>query len=101
MKRPVSLVASLALAAVAGACGAAEAGRAEFTEICLDRMGGAQEKCSCYVASIEKELSPENFARVAQAAYDNRRFNGMLPAQVSTDPAIGSAVQTATMSCFV
>ena len=101
MERRVSLVTPLALALVAGACGAAEAGRAEFIEICLDRTGGAQEKCSCYVASIENELSPENFARVAQAAHDNRRFNGMLPAEISSDPAIGSAVQTATMSCFV
>jgi len=101
MKRPVSLVASLVLAVSASACGAAEAGRAEFTEVCLDRMGGAQEKCSCYVASIEKELSPEDFARVAKAVHENRRFTGMLPAHVSSDPAISPVVQTATMSCFV
>jgi hypothetical protein len=101
MKRPVSLVVSLGMAvAVASACGAAKAGKTQLTEVCLDRMGGSQTNCSCYVEAIEKELSPELFQRVAQGAYDNRRYSGMVPAEVSNDPAIGSALQTATSTCF-
>jgi hypothetical protein len=38
---------------------------------------------------------------VAQGAYDNRRFSGMVPVEVRRDPMIGAALQTATMSCFV
>lgn len=101
MKRPVSLVASLGMGmALASACGAAQAGKTQLTEVCLDRMGGSQANCSCYVEAIEKELSPELFQRVAQGAYDNRRYSGMVPAEVSRDPAIGSALQTATTTCF-
>ncbi len=101
MKHHVSLVASLGVALiVASACGAAKAGKTELTEVCLDRMGGSQANCSCYVEAIERELSPELFQRVAQGAYDNRRYSGIVPAEVSRDPAIGSALQTATTTCF-
>ena len=86
MKHPVSLVASLGLTAVlVGACGGTTAGKVELTEVCLDRMGGSQTKCSCYVDAIEKELSPDLFARVAMVS------GGMTPLV---------ALQTATMSCF-
>lgn len=101
MKRPVSVVASLGLAVVfASACSAAKAGKTELTEVCLDRMGGSQANCSCYVEAIERELSPELFQRVAQGAYDNRRYSGMVPVALSSEPAIGSALQAATASCF-
>ena len=92
MKRPVSLVASLGLAVVmASACSGAKAGKTELSEVCLDRMGGAEANCSCYVQALEEGLSPELFQRVAQGAYDNRRYSGMVPVALSSDPAIGSA----------
>jgi hypothetical protein len=100
MKRPVSVVASLGLAVVVASACAAQAGKAELTQVCLDRMGGSQANCSCYVEAIERELSPELFQRVAQGAYDNRRYSGMVPVALSREPAIGSALQTATTACF-
>jgi hypothetical protein len=101
MKRPVSVVASLVVAAAAtSACGGAKAGKTELTEVCLDRLGGSAANCSCYVEAIERELSPELFQRVAQGAYDNRRYSGMVPVALSSEPAIGSALQAATTACF-
>jgi hypothetical protein len=104
MNRPVSLVASLLIATampvtLAG-CGAAPAGKAEFASVCLDRMGKQQEKCSCYVDTIEKELSPEQFAAVAKGAQENRRMSSMLPESLMSQPAVSEAVLSATTQCF-
>jgi hypothetical protein len=100
MKRPVSLVASLLMVGtLAAGCGAAKAGKAELAQVCADRMG-SQPKCACYVDSIEKGLSPEQFAQVAQGAFDNRRMSGMVPSPLMADPAIGSVLADATTSCF-
>src|SRR5262249_29497129 len=49
VKRSVSLVASLVLAVAVSGCGAVKATKAEFTQVCLKRLGNAQAKCSCYV----------------------------------------------------
>jgi hypothetical protein len=81
-------------------CGAAPAGKAEFASVCLDRMGKQQEKCSCYVDTIEKELSPEQFAAVAKGAQDNRRMSSMLPESLMSEPAVSDAVLSATTQCF-
>jgi hypothetical protein len=106
MKRPVSLVASLLVASAMSAtfalagCGAAPAGKAEFASVCLDRMGNKKEKCSCYVDTIEKELSPEQFAAVAQGALENRRMSSMLPESLMSQTAVSEAVLSATTQCF-
>ena len=104
MNRPVSLVASLLIAAAMPAtlagCGAAPAGKTEFASVCLDRMGNQQAKCSCYVDSIEKELTPEQFAAVAKGAQENRRMSSMLPESLMSQPAVSDAVVNATTACF-
>jgi len=100
MKRPVSLVASLLMVGtLAAGCGAAKAGKAELAQVCTDRMG-SQIKCGCYVDSIEKALTPEQFAQVAQGAFENRRMSGMMPAALMSDPSIGGAIADATTACF-
>jgi hypothetical protein len=68
----------------------------------MERMGGVQEKCDCYVASIEQALPPDQFARLAQGAHDNRNYAGAdwLPNDVSRVPAISTALHQATVSCL-
>ncbi|HVY88656.1 MAG TPA: hypothetical protein VG942_07300 [Hyphomonadaceae bacterium] len=100
MKRPVSLVASLVLVIAAGGCGAAKATKADFAQVCLQRLGNAQAKCTCYVDSIEKALSPEKFATVAQGVYDNRQFTGMIPESVMGDAQISGAITDANTACL-
>ncbi|MDZ4759546.1 MAG: hypothetical protein SGJ21_00550 [Alphaproteobacteria bacterium] len=103
MKRPVSIVASLlAFSSVLSACGASAAGKTEFTEVCLSRMGNSQEKCGCYVSSIEAALTPEQFARLAKAAHDNRQYSGSswLPQSVHADTEISDALSSATATCL-
>jgi hypothetical protein len=100
MERPVSLVASLLMVGMlVAACSGAKAGKAELAQVCTDRMG-SQTKCGCYVDSIEKGLTPEQFAQVAQGAFDNRRMSGMVPAPLMADPSIGGAIADATTACF-
>jgi hypothetical protein len=100
MKRPVSLVASLLMVGMlAAGCGAAKAGKAELAQVCAERMG-SQTKCACYVDSIEKDLTPEQFAAVAQGAFDNRRMTGMVPTSMMSDPTIGGVLASATTACF-
>lgn len=102
MKRPVSLLASLGLGlAMLGACAAEAAGKDEFAGICAKRMGSV-EKCGCYVDSIEKTLSPDQFARLAKGAHQNRDYSGAdwLPSSIRMEPAISDALSTATQTCF-
>ena len=65
-------------------------------------MGGAQQKCDCYVASIERALSPDQFAQLARGVHDNRNYAGSdwLPNNISRIPAISSAIRDATASCL-
>lgn len=103
MKRPVSLVVSFLMAtampaALAG-CGAAPAGKTELASACVDRMGN-QQKCSCYVDSIEKELSAEQFAAVARGAQENRRMSSMLPESLMSQRDVSDAMHNATTACF-
>ena len=105
MKRAVSLVAFFLvgvapLASGLAGCGGVKAGKTEFADICLDRMGGKKERCICYVDTLEKELPPDVFASIAQGAYDNRRMNGMLPENLMSQEVIGSALADATKACF-
>lgn len=102
MKRPASLGASLGLALVlVGGCAADAAGKDEFAGVCTQRMGSA-EKCSCYVDTIEKSLSPDQFAALAQGAHANRDYSGAswIPNTLRADPVISEALSEATQMCF-
>ena len=102
MKRLVSGVASLALVmAMAAACSAAKAGKAEFSEVCMQKMGGSQAKCSCYVDSVMAGLEPDQFSKAAQAVFDNRQDVGMVPEALQRDTVISTALNTAAKACFV
>jgi hypothetical protein len=102
MTHRVSLAASLVLAcALPAACDASRPGKTEFVEVCVQKMGGAaQERCTCYVDSILAEVSPDQFFATAEAVVDNRRFTGLIPEQVRRDPAVNTAIATATNSCL-
>lgn len=101
MKRPVSLVPFVLAAGLLAGCGGAKAGKAEFAQICAKRMASV-EKCGCYVDSIEKALTPEQFATLAEGAHQNRDFAGAgwLPVKVQSDQAIAGALTAATTACF-
>jgi hypothetical protein len=104
MKRHVSLGASLvgvgALALLAAGCGKPP-GKADLAQACMQRMGGVQQKCDCYVASIQQALSPDQFNVLAQGARDYAGYAGdWLPNNVSSIPAISTALQQATVSCL-
>lgn len=68
----------------------------------MQRMGGVQQRCDCYVATIEKALTPDQFTELAKGAYDNREYAGAdwLPNNVRSVPAISTALQTAATSCL-
>ncbi len=94
MKRPVSLAASLISAVLLAAlptagCSAAKTpGKEDVAQACMERMGGVQQRCDCYVATIEKSLTPDQFTQLAKGAYDNRNYAGAdwLPNNVSSIP---------------
>jgi hypothetical protein len=99
MKRPVSLVASLALAlGTMSGCGGA-AGKSQLAEVCSAKMSSTQ-KCSCFSDALEKGLSAEEFTKVAQAIDDNKRFNGLLPSTLSSDPSLSAKINDASQACF-
>lgn len=101
MKRPVSFVSLVLAAGLMAGCGAQAAGKAEFAEVCTERIGSA-EKCACYTDSVEKGLSPELFSRVATGAHQMRDMAGSdwIPATVTKEPAISAALAEATTACF-
>lgn len=102
MKRPVSFVASLSVSlGFLAACGAEAAGKEELANVCQQRMRSA-DKCACYIDSIEKALSAEQFARVASGAHDNRTYSGAdwVPNSVRRDQVVNAALDDATRTCF-
>lgn len=102
MKRPVSLVASLLLAlGMAAACSGATVGKTEVAGVCNSKMGSAQG-CACLADALEKNLTPEEFTRVAKGIDENKRYSSdMLPSHLSNDAKIGEVFAVATTSCFV
>jgi hypothetical protein len=102
MKRHAWLVASLVAATtLAASCGGKPPGKADLAQACMQRMGGVQQKCDCYVASIEKALPPDQFNQLAQGARDYAGYSGdWLPNNVSSIPEISTALHQATLSCL-
>lgn len=100
MKHPVSLVACLVLASAMAAACSAQAGEAEFSQVCMEKMGGSQAKCACYVKSVLAELTPDKFNKFAQGVVDNRRFAGLMTEALENDQAISAAASNATKTCF-
>ncbi len=99
MKRPVSLVASLAVAlGTLIACSADAAGKDELASVCGEKAGSSLD-CSCFTTALETSLQPEQFARVAQAIDENRRYTGFIPANLADDASIGATITQAQMSC--
>jgi hypothetical protein len=99
MKRPVSVVASLAFAiGTLVACSADAAGKDELASVCGEKAGRSID-CSCFTTALETNLQPEQFARVAQAIDENRRYTGFIPASLADDAALGATITQAQMSC--
>lgn len=101
MDQRVSAVASLvAVTAFLGGCGQA-AGKAELTEVCLDKFGGKTEMCNCFVNNLEASLNEAQFAELSQAVYDNRRFSGdWIPGTIRTQPEFRMVIGDANTACL-
>lgn len=99
MKRSVSGLASLAIAlGTLGACSADAAGKDELASVCGEKAGRSID-CSCFTTALETNLAPDQFARVAQAIDENRRYTGFIPANLADDVTVGATITQAQMSC--
>lgn len=99
MKRPVSLVASLVtVLGMLSACGEAAVGKEQLASICGEKAGNTVN-CSCFTDQLEANLAPEQFARVAKAIDDNRRYNGLVPSEIANDGSLGDSVTQAQLTC--
>jgi len=102
MKRPVSLVASLAFAlGMLAACGGeAAVGKEQLATICGEKTSGSLN-CSCFTDALATKLAPDQFARVAKAIDENRRYTGFVPGEIANDTQLGVTVTEAQLSCSV
>lgn len=99
MKRSVSLVLSLVTSlGMLGACSAAAAGKDQVASVCSEKSASSIN-CSCFTAALESNLAPEQFARVAKAIEENRRFSGLVPGEIANDASLGLTVAQAQLSC--
>lgn len=99
MKRPVSTIASLVFVlGMLSACSAAAVSKDQVLALCKDKAGSSLN-CTCFTDALSTNLSPEQFAKVATAIEENRRFSGFLPASVADDEAVGATVSQAQQSC--
>jgi len=99
MKRPVSLVASLVTAlGMLSACGEAAVGKEQLASICGEKAASSVN-CSCFTDALEANLAPEQFARVAKAIDDNRRYSGLVPGEIANDSSLGDPVTQAQLTC--
>jgi len=101
MKRPVSLVASLVVILgtfSVAACSEASIGKDQLAAICGEKAGSSLN-CSCFTDALQTSLPPEQFAKVAKAIDENRRYTGFIPADLSDDPSIGAGITQAQASC--
>jgi hypothetical protein len=99
MKRSVSLVASLVtVLGMLSACGEAAVGKDQLASICGEKAASSVN-CSCFTDALETNLAPEQFARVAKAIDENRRYTGLVPSTIANDASIGGTVAEAQLSC--
>lgn len=99
MKRPVSILASLAVAlGMLAACGEANVGKDQLATICGEKTGGSVN-CSCFTDALETGLAPDQFAKVAKAIDENRRYTGFVPGEIANDATLGAVVTQAQLSC--
>ena len=99
MKRPVSLVASLAVVmGMLSACSEAAVGKEQLASICGEKSASSVN-CSCFTNTLETNLAPEQFARVAKAIDDHRRYTGLVPSEIANDGQLGETVTAAQLSC--
>ena len=100
MKRSVSLVASLVfvLGIVVGCSSEATVGKDQLATLCGEKAAGSLN-CSCFTDTLETSLEPEQFARVAKAIDENRRFSGLVPNEIANDATLGTPVTQAQLSC--
>ncbi len=91
------IFASIALAS----CGGTTAGRAEFVEVCQEKMSGGAERCDCFADSIQANISEDEFASLAQGVHDQRSLSGdWIPGAARANKATGKAIMEATTACF-
>lgn len=101
MKHPVSLVASLVTGlGMLSACGEAPPGKEQLASICSQKAASSVN-CSCFTATLETNLEPEQFARVVKAIDDNRRYTGLVPGEIANDASLGVKVTEAQLSCAI
>jgi hypothetical protein len=100
MKRPVSVIASLAVTlGMLTACGGDSAiGKDQLATICGEKTGGTVN-CSCFTDALATQLQPEQFAKVAKAIDENRRYTGFVPGEIANDATLGATVTQAQLSC--
>jgi hypothetical protein len=80
------------------ACGEAAVGKDQLASICGEKAASSVN-CSCFTDALETNLAPEQFARVAKAIDDNRRYTGLVPSEIANDASIGGTVTEAQLSC--
>jgi hypothetical protein len=80
------------------ACSAAAVTKDQVAAICKDKSSGSMN-CTCFSDELVKNLTPEQFTKVAQGIEDNRRFTGFIPANLADDATIAATIATAEQSC--
>lgn len=100
MKRSVSLVASLvSVLGILTACsGEASVGKEQLATLCGEKAASSLN-CSCFTDALQTGLAPEQFARVAKAIDENRRYTGFVPEEIANDATLGTTVTQAQLSC--
>jgi len=100
MKRSVSLVASLvSVLGILSACSSeAAVGKEQLATLCGEKAASSTN-CTCFTDALEANLAPEQFARVAKAIDENRRYAGLVPNAIANDATLGVMVTEAQLSC--
>ena len=80
------------------ACSAAAVTKDQVAAICKDKAAG-NTNCTCFSDALAKNLTPEQFNKVAQGIEDNRRFTGFIPADLADDATIAATIASAEQSC--
>jgi hypothetical protein len=76
----------------------AAVGKDQLATLCGEKSSSTLN-CSCFTDALETNLAPEQFARVAKAIDENRRFTGLVPSEIANDASLGGPVTDAQLSC--